>query len=69
VAVGLDAQDRVTVGEHPPQRALGSAQAPAGLVHIDRRRVADPVHEILTRLGQGVGDPGEDRVDRAGADP
>ena len=64
-----DLQDRVALGEHAPDRALGAAQPPAGLVHVDRPGRTDLVEQVLARLGQRVGGAGEDRVDRPGTDP
>ena len=68
VTVGADAQHGVTVGEGAPQRAPLAAGAPAGLVHVQRLRSADAVEQIGVGLLERVGDPREDRVDRARAD-
>lgn len=69
MTVGLDTEDRVPVGERAPQCTLLAAQPPAGLIHVDRRRVAHPVKQVRARLSQRVGGALQDRVDRAGADP
>src|SRR4051795_11210560 len=47
---------------------MASAESPAGLVHVDRARRADTRKDVVAGLGQRVGGPREDRVDRAGAD-
>jgi hypothetical protein len=69
VAVGANAQHRVTVGERAPQRAPLAGGAPAGLIHVQRRRGTDALEQVGVGLLEGVGDPGQDRVDRPGADP
>src|SRR3954468_19932678 len=68
VAAGGDLKNRVTLGEHAPYGALAPAESPAGLVHVDRARRADTRKDVVAGLGQRVGGPREDRVDRAGAE-
>jgi hypothetical protein len=68
VTARRDREHGVTVGERPPQRALGALQAPAGLVDVQRVGAADAVKQIGVGLGERIAGAGEDRVDRAGRD-
>ena len=65
VAIGGDAEDRGAAGERAPERALAAAQAPAGLVDVDRRGGADVAEQVLVGLVEGPGRALHDGVDRA----
>jgi len=60
------AEERGAKGERPPERAPAAAQAPAGLVDVERRRGADVPEEVLVGLVEGQGRVLHDGVDRAG---
>src|SRR5665647_2283997 len=66
VAIGSDAKDRGAAGERPPERALAAAQAPAGLVDVERRGGADVPEQVLVGFVEGPGHALHDGVDRAG---
>ena len=68
VAVGGDAKERRTRGEGAPERALAAAQAPAGLIDVERRGGADVAEQVLVGLLKRRGRPPHDRVDRAGGE-
>ena len=65
VTVTRDLQERVAAGEQSPQRAALPGGAPAGLIRVERPRVADPPEQVLIRLGERFAARGEDRVDTA----
>jgi hypothetical protein len=49
----------------PLKRALAAAQAPAGLVDVERRRGADVPEEVLVGLVEGQGRALQDRLEEA----
>jgi hypothetical protein len=65
VATLGDAKDRLLPGERSPERALAAAQAPAGLVHVERRGGADVPEEVLVGLVEGPGHALQDGLDGA----
>src|SRR5665648_362454 len=65
VAIGSDAKDRGAKGERPPERALAAAQAPAGLVDVERRGGAHVPEQVLVGFVEGPGHALHDGVDRA----
>jgi hypothetical protein len=69
VPVGLHGEVGVLGVEHPPQRTPLPSGAPPGLVHVQRSRAAQHSQQIFMRLGEGQRGAGDDRVDRARADP
>ena len=69
MTVGRDVQVGVTLIEDAPQRAALTSGPPAGLVHMHRPAVSQPVQQVIARLAERVGGAGQDRVDRAAADP
>ena len=69
VTVGGDVQVGVTLVEDAPQRAALPGGPPARFVHVHRPACSQPLEQVIARLLERVGDAGEDRVDRAAADP
>ena len=69
VTVGSDVQIGVALIEDAPQRAALPGGPPAGLVHVHRVRPAKRLQQVGVGLGERVAGAGEDRVDRARADP
>ena len=61
-----DAKDRGAGGEHAPERAPAAAQAPAGLVDVERRGAADVAEQILVGLVERRGRALQDRLHGAG---
>ena len=68
MTVCADAQDRVAIGEGAPQRAPLPSGPPAGLVHVQRPGATNALEQISVGIDERVGDPLEDRIDRAAAD-
>ena len=68
VAVGGDPQQRHPRGEGAPERAFAAAQAPAGLIDVERRRAADLLGKRSVGLRQRRAGLPHDGVDRAGRD-
>jgi hypothetical protein len=69
VAVCGDVQVGVTLVEDAPQGAALTGGPPARLVHVHRPASPQPLQQVIAGLLERIGDPGEDRVDRAGTDP
>src|SRR5450756_384529 len=63
VATLGDAEDRGAAGERAPERALAAAQAPAGLVDVERRRGAHVAEQVLVGLLQGGARAADDGLD------
>src|SRR5450759_1268338 len=60
------AEDGGAAGERSPERALAAAQAPAGLVDVERRGGAHVAEQVFVGLVEGQGRVLQDGVDRAG---
>ena len=54
MAIWGDGKEGVAIGECAPQRATLTGSAPAGLIHIQSPRIADPREQILIGLCQSV---------------
>ena len=52
-----------------PRACAGRPSAPAGLVDVQRSGAPHPAEQLFVRRLERVPGTGEDRVDRAGADP
>jgi hypothetical protein len=66
VTVRLDLQVGATLIEDAPQRTALPGGAPPGLVHVQRRGLAQAIEELVAGLGEGLGGAAQDRLDGAG---
>ena len=67
-AVGRHSEERRLGRERRPQRALAAAQAPAGLVDVDRRGATDVAEQLLVGEEERLAGAAHDRVHRTGRD-
>ena len=68
MAIGGDAKDRGAARERPPEGALAAAQAPAGLIDVERRRGTDVAEQFLVGLLQGGAHAADDGLNGAARD-